>query len=102
MRILDLSGYCGVTSVGWEALVDVLCNADSALELLDLSHNAIDNQVMVSFADALANNNILKGLMLGSFDIIGLIEAAFTRILCPITLFRTSPVKNFAVNCLQA
>ena len=90
MRILDLSACDGVTPDGWDVLVDVLHNTDSALELIDLSNNIIDNQVMVSFADALANNNTLKGLMFGCYvhgrgpQVVTSIdnEAAFTRSLC--------------------
>jgi hypothetical protein len=45
LRVLDLSVCRGITPVGWDDLVDVLHNTDSALELLDLSHSLFCRRV---------------------------------------------------------
>ena len=65
LRELSLSNNGDVTAVGWEALVGVFRNPNSTLEVLDLSNNRIDDQVMVPLADVLANNEKLKALTIG-------------------------------------
>ena len=69
LRLLDLGDNPNVTATGWLALSTLLRNPDSALELLDLGlHVSINDNVMISFADALANNSRLMNLGLSNFD----------------------------------
>ena len=55
-----------VTASGWRALSAVLENPNSALEKIDLSYSPIDNDALVSFANALRHNNKLKELFLNA------------------------------------
>ncbi len=64
LRELDLSYTHFVTATGWGGFSTVLRNPNSALEILDLSDNRINDHVMTSFADASANNNMLRELNL--------------------------------------
>ena len=77
LRELSLSNNGDVTAVGWEALLDVFLNPNSTLEVLDLSNNRIDDQVMVPLADVLANNEKLKAWT------IGCASACFLNLLLP-------------------
>ncbi len=87
-RLTELSiADSGVTATGLVAISRVLCNPNSALEKLCLGSNPINNQVMISFAEALVNNNLLKELIFGgdftSFTTITSNGyAAFTHLLC--------------------
>jgi hypothetical protein len=42
----------------------VVCNPNTALEILSLRFNVINDHVMTSFADALVNNIMLRELYL--------------------------------------
>jgi hypothetical protein len=64
LRELDLSCNPDVTATGWVGFSAVLRNPNSALEKLDLRGNRINDHVMTSFADALANNNMVRELNL--------------------------------------
>jgi hypothetical protein len=69
--LLDLSLCCNadITQAGWVALSNVLRNPNSALEELDLTSNFINDEVMFSFAEALANNRRLRALkVVTSYD----------------------------------
>lgn len=64
LRHLDLN-YCPeVTSSGWRVFAAVLQNPNSALERVYLHLNIIDEDVMVSLANSLTHNNVLKELFL--------------------------------------
>ena len=63
LRVLNLSNNRGVTAMRWEAFSIILQNP--MLEKLDLSQNSMCDNVMVSLADALANNTRLRELNLG-------------------------------------
>jgi len=78
LRELDLSCNRDVTATGWA----VLRNPNSALEKLDLRGNRINDHVMTSFADALANNNMLRELNLDLENVSYDGYAAFINILC--------------------
>jgi hypothetical protein len=74
-----------VTIMGWEAFPTVICNPNSALEELDLLGNPINHHVVVSFADALANNNswLIELLLVMTVENISSnVCAAFTHTLC--------------------
>ena len=81
LRELDLS-YSDVTATGWVGFSTVLRNPNSALEILDLSGNHINDHVMTSFADVLANNNMLRELNLDLENVSYDGYAAFNNILC--------------------
>ena len=81
LRELDLS-YSDVTATGWVGFSTVLRNPNSALEILDLSDNRINDHVMTSFADALANNNLLRELNLDLENVSYDGYTAFNNILC--------------------
>jgi hypothetical protein len=73
-----------VTPIGWQPLATILRNPSSELETLDLSDNSINDDIMIEFAMALANNTKLKRLNFkGNMSGITSIGCgAFTRILC--------------------
>ena len=83
---LTFNGSSEVTNHGWMALSTLLRNPNSALEVLNLQENDIDNDTAFLFAEALADNNTLKELNIGvdgAVDYFSSISpAAFTRILC--------------------
>jgi Ran GTPase-activating protein (RanGAP) involved in mRNA processing and transport len=75
-----------VTPAGWANFSNVLRNPTSALDLLKVWGGSINDEVMHSFADALANNNKLKELNIGSIALRRNITSAgylpMTNILC--------------------
>jgi hypothetical protein len=79
LRHVKLSLNENITDVGWVSFAAVLRNPNSALETLDLFDSYIEDRAVLSFAEALAGNNILRELILDS-SIINI--PAFTRILC--------------------
>ncbi len=64
LRELCLSCNPGVTLKGWVGFSAVLRNPNTVLEKLDLRFNHINDHVITTFADALANNNMLRELNL--------------------------------------
>ena len=88
LRELDLS-YSDVTATGWVGFSTVLRNPNSALEKLDLRGNLINDHVMTSFADALANNNLLRELNLDLENVSYDGYTAFNNILCSARVFFT-------------
>jgi hypothetical protein len=86
LRELNLQRNKNVTASGWVALSIVLRKPTSALEKLDLSRNRINDNVMVSYADALFNNRKLRELILdldtNSNSIFAEGYTAFAHILC--------------------
>jgi len=82
LRELDLSYNHFVTATGWVGFSTVLRNPNSALEKLNLRGNRIIDHVMTSFADALANNNLLRELNLDLENVSCDGYAAFNNILC--------------------
>ncbi len=83
---LTFNGSSEVTNHGWMALSTLLRNPNSALEVLNLQENHIDNDTAFLFAEALADNNTLKELNIGVDGAVdyftSISRAAFTRILC--------------------
>jgi len=75
-----------VTTAGWVDFSTVLRNPTSALKVLCVSNDSINDEVIQSFADALANNNKLRELNI--FTVIAHNHitpdgyAAMTNILC--------------------
>ena len=103
LRELDLRYSHDVTATGWVGFSTVLRNPNSALEILDLGGNCIDDHVMTSFADVLANNNMLRELNL-EFEIVRYDGyAAFNNILCSDAsiLRRTSPTIHLRNSVIQ-
>ena len=82
LRELGLVSNRDVTATGWVGFSTVLRNPNSALEILDLRGNLINDHVMTSFADALANNNLLRELNLDLENVSYDGYAAFNNILC--------------------
>lgn len=83
---LTLNGSSEVTNHGWMALSTFLRNPNSALEILNLQENDIDDDTAFLFAEALADNNTLKELNTGVDGAVDYFTsfscAAFTRIMC--------------------
>ena len=80
----ETDGNHYVTSTGWMNFSSVLRNPTSALEVLTVWSGSINDEVMHSFADALANNNKLRELNVGKeyTDITPDGYAAMTNLLC--------------------
>lgn len=68
LRELQLRSNRDVTAAGWDAFSTVLRNPTSVLEEFHLGSNILNDQVIVSFVDALAHNNKLRVLHLGGID----------------------------------
>jgi Ran GTPase-activating protein (RanGAP) involved in mRNA processing and transport len=99
LRELCLQGNSSVTPEGWKTLSRVLRNPNSSLEVLDLRNNRMSDKVVVSFAEALANNHRLRELKLDlyykricNFTSDGL--AAFYRVLCDNTIIMNTYYSN--------
>ena len=83
LRHLDLRSNYDVTISGWRSFSAIFQNPNSALETVDLRGNAIDDDVMVSFASSLDGNNNLKELLdEGGNRITTAGWDAFSNILC--------------------
>mmetsp|Transcript_26263 Transcript_26263/g.56390 ORF Transcript_26263/g.56390 Transcript_26263/m.56390 type:complete len:298 (-) Transcript_26263:221-1114(-) len=67
LRELYLQGT-RITTTGWEAFSAVLRSRTSALEKLDLTFSLLNDDTLRSFANALANNNNLKELLITDID----------------------------------
>jgi hypothetical protein len=57
-----------VTAAGWDTFSTVLRNSTLVLEEFHLGSNILNDHVIVSFADALAQNNKLRVLDLSDVD----------------------------------
>ena len=82
---MEVDGNHYVTSTGWMNFSSVLRNPTSALEVLKVWSGSINDEVMHSFADALASNNKLRELNVGKIpytDITPDGYAAMTNLLC--------------------
>ncbi len=83
LRVLDLSGNLAVTPAGWETFSTVLRNPISALEYLHMDNNSINDHALVSFIDALSNNNMLQRFEIsGNDDITVAGYEVFADLLC--------------------
>ena len=99
LRELCLQGNSSVTPEGWKTLSRVLRNPNSSLEVLDLRNNRMNDKVVVSFAEALANNHRLRELNLDLYykRISNLTSdglAAFYRVLCDNTSITNTYYSN--------
>lgn len=72
LREFQLRGNRNVTASGWDSFSAVLRNPTSVLEELYMGNNILNDQVIVSLADALAHNNKLRVLDLS--NVAGLTE----------------------------
>lgn len=70
LRSLRLSENRHITTVGWGALFNTLQTHNSALETLYLTGNNIDDEVVNTMVDAIANMRSLKKLYLSSNQLI--------------------------------
>jgi hypothetical protein len=99
LKELCLQGSSSVTPKGWKTLSRVLRNPNSSLEILDLRNNRMNDKVVVSFAEALANNHRLRELKLDLYykRISNLTSdglAAFYRLLCDNTSITNTYYSN--------
>jgi hypothetical protein len=94
LREINLSLINGESEAGWSAFSPVLRNPESALEIIDLSKNSINDDVMQSFSDALANNTKLKEFNVRMTSISSDGFAAFTHLLCNNTSILTTYQSN--------
>ena len=107
LRELSLRRNHNVTAAGWVTLSSALRDPNSALEKLDLSRNHINDNVMVSYADALSTNSKLRELKLdldnNSNSIITTESyAAFTHILCNISSVLSTYHSNHTLEKLSS
>jgi Ran GTPase-activating protein (RanGAP) involved in mRNA processing and transport len=86
LKELSMYENPAVTTAGWVDFSTVLRNPTSALEVIYVSNDSINDEVMQSFADALANNNKLRELNICPVIAYNHITpdgyAAITNILC--------------------
>jgi len=62
LRKLILRNSWSITETGWGTFSNVFRNGNSALESVYMGCNTFTDNAMISFADALANNHMLKEL----------------------------------------
>jgi hypothetical protein len=67
LALTNNRGNSGVTATGLVAISSVLHNPHSASSKLCLSGNPINDKVMISFAEALVNTNLLKELIFDDY-----------------------------------
>jgi len=95
LREINLSLINGESEAGWSAFSPVLRNPESALEIIDLSKNSINDELVYSFSNALASNTKLKEFNVrGTFSITSNGFAAFTHLLCNNTSILTTYQSN--------
>jgi hypothetical protein len=87
LKELYLNNIAPITSVGWQNFASVLRNPSSGLEQLDLTGNAINDDIISAFASVLTNNNQLRKFLTGHYSrnlgqITSVSHAAFSRMLC--------------------
>ena len=68
LRELQLRSNRDVTAAGWDTFSTVLRSHTSVLEEFHIGNNILNDQVIVSFSDALAHNNKLWVLDLSDVD----------------------------------
>jgi Ran GTPase-activating protein (RanGAP) involved in mRNA processing and transport len=79
LRELQLRSNRHVTAAGWDTFSTVLRNPTLVLEEFHLGNNILNDQVIISFADALAQNNKLRVLDLSDVD--GLTELGWNALI---------------------
>jgi hypothetical protein len=100
-------GNPAVTTAGWVDFSTVLRNPTSALEVIYVSNDSINDEVIQSFADALANNNKLRELnictVIAHNHITADVYAAMTNILCDTSSIQSTYHSNHTLEiiCLE-
>jgi hypothetical protein len=83
---------------------NVLRNPNSALEMLDLSMHPMDDQTIISFAEALSNNGRLKYLMLNvrpsNTSVTSIAYGALVKLLCNKSSIMDTFLSNHILNPL--
>jgi hypothetical protein len=97
LNAINLSLIGGVSEAGWTAFSVVLRNPESVLEVIDLSCNSVNDEVMQSFSDALVNNTKLKEFNVRMTSISSNGFAAFTHLLCNSTSILTTYQSNHTI-----
>jgi Ran GTPase-activating protein (RanGAP) involved in mRNA processing and transport len=97
LREINLSLISGVSEAGWTAFSAVLRNPESVLEVIDLSCNSVNDEVVQSFSDALVNNTKLKEFNVRMTSITSNGFAAFTHLLCNSTSIVTTYQSNHTI-----
>jgi hypothetical protein len=87
----------GVSEAGWTAFSVVLRNPESVLEVIDLSCNSVNDEVIQSFSDALVNNTKLKEFNVRLTSISSNGFSAFIHLLCNSTSIVTTYQSNHTV-----
>ena len=90
LRELRLCDNPDVTAAGWASFSFILRIPHSALKVINLGGNRINDNAMMSFADALANNIKLKRLYISLNPVSGYSDsgitsnglASFTHLMC--------------------
>jgi hypothetical protein len=79
LREFRLNGNRNVTAAGWDSFSAVLRNPTLVLEELYMGNNILNDQVIVSLADALTHNNKLRVLDLS--NVAGLTELGWNALI---------------------
>ena len=106
MKKLDLSSsLVSLPSWNWAgSLANILHNQSCDLESLSLTHNDIEDEGVISFSAALANNNSLRELKLnGSISVISdLGWGALTKALCDMSSIEATYTSNHTLHCVSS
>ena len=100
LREINLSLIGGVSEAGCTAFSALLRNPESVLEIIDLSCNSVNDEVMQSFLDALVNNTKLKEFNVRMTSISSNGFAAFIHLLCNSTSIVTTYQSNHIIEKL--
>ncbi len=70
----------------------------SKMKQLDLGENDFDDEVVIDFADALANNTVLNTLIIGGTDLLDKIWNALSCVLCDKSSIKNTHTSNHTLH----
>ena len=68
------------------------------MKQLDLGENDFDDEVVIDFADALANNTVLNTLIIGGTDLLDKIWNALSCVLCDKSSIKNTHTSNHTLH----
>lgn len=98
LKILELKSCPSVTSQGWQTFSNLLQNNICKLNMLNISSNQIDDDVLTAFAAALVNNRSMHTLFINDTHITNRGWAALTNTLCDPLSIEATYASNHMLN----
>jgi Ran GTPase-activating protein (RanGAP) involved in mRNA processing and transport len=102
LKGLNLCGLHYVTVDGWRLFLAALGNVNTSLEELKAPINSIDDEGVVAFANALANNRSLKTMDLDANDLLSDVAwQAFSQLVCHNSSIMATFLSNHTLSQLR-